>query len=369
MATFKRMLTRGLLVAAGALAGLVAAEVGFRLWSSPGHGRAQDLVLALATPMPEGPKGSATLADLLQPSPDPNRVYELRPGLQCVFKGAEVSINSLGMRDREVAIEKPPGTRRVVGVGDSVMFGWGVRAEDSYMRVVEELLGPSDPAGERLECLNFAVPGYNTAMQVALFTDLAVRFDPDAVVIHFVNNDLDLPRFMLEPVDRWTLDRIWLVDLARGGWFAAADRGGWVSPREVARMGDRRGARVRAKYAHLAGEGPFRRAMADLAGEARARSIPVVFLTLQTEGEPWETGAVVAREHGFRVAVAGPRFVDFMALRGIESSRAGWTEAFSVSREDPHPNATGHRIFADSLAEALVEVGIGKPQPEFNVKR
>ncbi len=358
MAIATKLLIRGGLVIAGALAALAAAEVGLRLWSGATGEVSEDLSRALSAP-PATTAGQAGLADLLQPSADPDRIYELRSGLEWVFKGVEVTTNSFGMRDRELTLAKADGTSRVVGLGDSVMFGWGVRVDDGYMRVAERMLAPKQPGQSSVEFLNFGVPGYNTAMQVALFEDLAVRFDPDAVVIHFVNNDLDLPRFMLESADPWTLDRLWLADLVTGGWTAVADRGGWVSPRDVAEMGGRRGARVREKYAHLAGEGPFRRAMAKLAEGARARSVPVVFLTLQVDGEPWKTGAAVAGEHGFQVVAAGPRYLEFMARHGIEPSRAGWIRTFSVSGDDPHPNATGHVLFAETLVEALLDVGIG----------
>lgn len=352
----RRLLIRGLLVTCGALAGVAAAEIGLRAVTGMGQGGVDDLSGALSSPASGTVAGGpVTLAHLLRPSGNPDRVYELRPGLDCVFKGVRVTTNSFGMRDGEVSQVKPPGTLRVVGLGDSVMFGWGVEVEEGYMEVAEKMLGDEASAAGTVTCLNFGVPGYNTAMQAALFRDLAAGFDPDALVIHFVNNDLDLPRFMLEPVDRWAVDRLWLVDLVRGGWSSVPGRETWLSPRDVADMQDRRGARVRAKYAHLAGVEPFRRAMAELAEEARVRSIPAVLLTLQEDGEPWATGAAVARENGIRVAAAGPRFLSYMATRGIEPSRSGWTRTFSVSAEDPHPNVTGHQIFAETLVDALTE--------------
>lgn len=353
MATSHRALTRGALVLSGVLVGLIAAELGLRLWAPAGAEHSDHLAALAADEAVTSAGETVFLADLLQPTADPDRVYELRPNLDCVFRGVEVVTNRFGMRDRDVQRTKPRGSLRVVGLGDSVMFGWGVPVEAGYLRVAEAMLDATSPTGPHVELLNFGVPGYNTAMQVALFDDLAAGFQPDALVLHFVNNDLELPRFMLETADRWSLDRWWLADLARGGWSAVEQRGGWVSPAEVAKMGERRGGRVRAKYAHLAGEEPFRRAMADLADSARARSIPVIFLVLQADGDPWQTAVAVASELGFRVAVAGPRFLRYLSEHHIEASRDGWVGAFSVSSDDPHPNATGHRLFAETLVEAL----------------
>src|SRR5712692_4422183 len=57
--------------------------------------------------------------------------------------GVPVRINSVGMRDHEVAIPKPPCTFRVIGVGDSVMFGYGVRLEEIFLKRLEDQLNRS----------------------------------------------------------------------------------------------------------------------------------------------------------------------------------------------------------------------------------
>ena len=63
------------------------------------------------------------LVDLIRVNPDDLIVYDLRPGVRGRFQGQSVSINSLGFRDKERSKTKKPGTFRIVGLGDSHMFG------------------------------------------------------------------------------------------------------------------------------------------------------------------------------------------------------------------------------------------------------
>jgi hypothetical protein len=70
--------------------------------------------------------------------------WRLRPGLDVVVKVEDerqrVQVNQAGFRDRARALEKPAGVRRVLALGDSFTFGWGVDAEAQYWRVLESRL-------------------------------------------------------------------------------------------------------------------------------------------------------------------------------------------------------------------------------------
>jgi lysophospholipase L1-like esterase len=100
---------------------------------------------------------------------------------------AEFRINSKGIRsDREDAFEKAPGTLRVVCLGDSFTQGYEVEVESSYPYLLEKALRER---GLRVEVLNLGVSGFGTAEELIMLTEYGLRFDPDAVVVGYYQND------------------------------------------------------------------------------------------------------------------------------------------------------------------------------------
>jgi hypothetical protein len=99
------------------------------------------------------------------------------------------TINSRGIRDREELCEpKPPGQRRIVCLGDSFTFGWGVRVEDAWPRLVERALRERDDGIRTVNCGaagSIYVDEYQAALEHRFF-----RFEPDAVVVTLCLNDL-----------------------------------------------------------------------------------------------------------------------------------------------------------------------------------
>src|SRR5258706_13760095 len=101
------------------------------------------------------------LGDIVQPSRHAGIVYELRPNVRGRFMGQPVLINSQGLHDYEYSLRKEPGTFRIVGGGDSSLFGWGVPFEDSGWKVLARR--PNGKFGpQKFVVINFAYPGYTT---------------------------------------------------------------------------------------------------------------------------------------------------------------------------------------------------------------
>jgi lysophospholipase L1-like esterase len=121
-----------------------------------------------------------------QPSPNPEIGHVHRPDTTARLMGVEVGINADGFRDREYA-GKPPGVRRIVFLGDSLTFGWGVRKESTFEHLLEEKLN----AGRPVEIVNFGTGNYNTMQEVALFLDRGADFEPDQVDLFYFINDAE----------------------------------------------------------------------------------------------------------------------------------------------------------------------------------
>ena len=74
-------------------------------------------------------------------------IYDLLPNAVAIENGywvdikpTSVRINSDGFRDKNYSIEKPNGVFRIVAIGDSLTFGFGVESEESYPKVLEKNL-------------------------------------------------------------------------------------------------------------------------------------------------------------------------------------------------------------------------------------
>ena len=142
---------------------------------------------------------SVSLRTLIQPHESDLIIYELRPHLEVKFQKENVKINSHGMRGPEVQMDKEEGTFRIALLGDSFAFGWGVPEKDCFARVLERKLQaelPKDGPIKKVEVLNFGVPGYSTFQQVAKFESHGIKFNPDAVLVYFIQNDFGLPFFI-----------------------------------------------------------------------------------------------------------------------------------------------------------------------------
>lgn len=101
----------------------------------------------------------------------------------------EFITNARGLRDRrDFAYEKPPGTLRVLSLGDSHTQGYEVRQDATYSAVLERSLRSH---GVHAEVLNAGVSGFSTAEALAFLENEGIRYHPDVVVLGFYANDFE----------------------------------------------------------------------------------------------------------------------------------------------------------------------------------
>lgn len=118
--------------------------------------------------------------------------YRNNPNLRgYVFGFIRLDTNSLGFRGPEISIQKAPGTYRILGLGDSVMWGVGVQEADTYLRDLEGSLQRSygQKSGVRYEAINTGVIGYSTYQELLSLERDGLPLCPDLVILGFVHND------------------------------------------------------------------------------------------------------------------------------------------------------------------------------------
>jgi len=295
---------------------------------------------------------SSSLRGLVQPSSVPDMVFELKPNLRGRFLGKGLRTNNFGMRGPDTTLEKPEGVLRIAGLGDSVMFGWGVEEDETYLSIIESRLKEE---GINAEVLNFAVPGYNTAMELATFREKAIHFEPDLVLLHFVNNDLDVPHFMLEeaitPILYGSkllgqLKALLTVEPTETGLLDIASR----------RLDEEAWDDVLEQYRYMVGPRAFRGFLRELARLCSKNEIPFVMLVGAHTRLTREisVGRMVDR-FSFDVLEALPTVNAYFEENYPGSDRRLRQQKLWVSEQDSHPNALGHRLYAEALWPLILE--------------
>lgn len=113
--------------------------------------------------------------------PDPEVFWSPIPNWRGEFLGRPVTINALGLRGAEVRRPKPPGLRRLVCLGDSITFGFGVGDEETYPYHLGVDLG--------VDVVNAGVTGFTSHQVLGFVRRLLPVLDPDVVTICIGWND------------------------------------------------------------------------------------------------------------------------------------------------------------------------------------
>jgi len=96
--------------------------------------------------------------------------------------------NQLGFRNREITIEKPEGTYRIVAVGGSTTYGFRVEPDESWSAQLETILH-EDYGVTQVEVINTGVMGYTTWNSLANLAFRVLDLSPDLVIVYHGTND------------------------------------------------------------------------------------------------------------------------------------------------------------------------------------
>jgi len=256
-----------------------------------------------------------------------------KPGFQGTLMGVDVRINADGLRDQESEIAKGDAVR-LVFLGDSLTFGWGVEQDSVFSTLIEENYRSR---GKPLEILNFGTGNYNTVQEVNLFLDKGLKYKPDGVILFYFINDAE----PLTPPSKWAF-------LAHSRFLTFA----WATIRQLVGPG----ASYKDYYASLYQEESIgwrnsKDALLKLKEicDAKGISLNVVILPelhVLTENPLQAQQKLV----GDFLSNNGIPFRDFFELFSGESD----ARRFWVAPDDAHPNALAHQKIAEGLS-SLVE--------------
>lgn len=99
-----------------------------------------------------------------------------------------VTINSKGFRDKEHSYASEGNPYRIVVLGDSFVWGMGVKQEDRFTEILESLLKNK---GTESEVINLGIGGYGTDQEYLLFQSEGIKYKPNLVIMAFYSNDFE----------------------------------------------------------------------------------------------------------------------------------------------------------------------------------
>lgn len=299
------------------------------------------------------------LSDIIRISNNNKIIYKLLPGALGKFVGADVHINAQGFRDSEdIERKKDSGEFRIVGLGDSNLFGWGVKFQDTLGERVEAELNLRAPPGKKFRFINMGVPGYNTAMEVETFFEKGLSMRPDMVIIYYARNDLTFPNYLMKKEDPWTSLKSFFFYHVVKLLGTSGNRAINLYGLKRTDVGDRTNLiTVPEKYRFLVGKEAFRREIRRLKNRCEELQIPLIAVVegmgLPSDHPDSTFGKLGMQEAGIAHVMSLARMGAFLNQESLNK------EDLFISRNDRHPNLWGHRLIGQNLVSLILS-------PEFS---
>lgn len=276
--------------------------------------------------------------------------WERRPAEVEGTKHAYYWHNVLHVHNREgmrIVGDFPPkraGTFRIIVLGDSLTYGYGIAEEDTYPRVLEKLLSEAF----RVEVLNLGVSPAQSPDIYRILRRKLPDLRPELVVYGVCLND-----FLPYGVDQYESNRAYPVPLPYKDHFIAKTLTGKLLEKQYDALLMRWG--LRADF--------FTDILKDFDGyQTRfAKDVKAMNAFEQAHGLPPVVAMVLeqypdTKGKGFEVALAAERHMREAGMRVIPADYIRLNDGrrdWFVSRWEGHPNEKANRAFAEQFAKVL----------------
>jgi hypothetical protein len=279
-------------------------------------------------------------------NPNPRLPFFHAANRKGFYYGAEIQTNSFGFRDRDYPVQRVPGTKRIIMLGDSFALGWGVPFDSTFSKRLEGLFRDG---GEPTEVINLGVGNYNTVMELELFREKGLQFSPDVVVLMYYVNDAEPTPAVVGPIKAALFSHSYLVAFI-------ADRLIKLEPL-IDPSRD-----WKAYYGSLYQPGKpglqaSRQALIDLATLCRERNIKLLVANIPELRElkryPFPQATEFVRSVS---AEQGVPFIDLAPSMVNEEPASLW-----VSAGDPHASVKANGIIARELYRAASQAAVQGP--------
>ncbi len=276
--------------------------------------------------------GMRTSHDLLVYGQPQNQTVEL--------DGVSVRYNSLGLRGGEVPTPKPENERRILFLGDSVAFGWGVEEDRIFATRLPEMMSESSEHSWR--GINAGVCSYNTE-QEDLYLELSgMALKPDLVVLVLIDNDVmtyaEGWRKQAQAKRRSPIRRVQSM-LKASHLYKLVQHSVQNGLGGIALEGEERSVKPGTP-----GWEANMQALTRLVGRCQEAGLPLALFHFRWKPDPWSDEFLASAR-----AAAGDVPIIDTALWFEDASLGTWVN----SRTDSHPNPQAHERTARRMLEHL----------------
>ncbi len=327
----------------GTLFSLLLVEVGYRVYHYCSYNDLKTIGAGQRKPVVQ-PNDELDLGRIIQLSAFRYIIYELIPSSRYLFQGVLVETNAQGFRDKNYPAVKSKKTFQIIGLGDSVMFGWGVNEGDCFLTKLENKLNEQDSI--TYEIVNTAVPGYNTVMEVATLAHKIDLEKVDMVIINYIGNDCHLPNFIRKKPDYFSL-RQSLV-------FQRLEDNDGIDGNLQSAPFNKQGTdyahtldRVPPEYHDMVDIDAYMNAMKRLKQLQDEYGFKVITLATNPDAEAMDYVQIACKENGFELMDVFPVW---------QSHKAAYPDdKWGLSKKDGHPSAPSHAMIAGVLERGILE--------------
>ena len=117
---------------------------------------------------------------------DPLLGWAHEPGQEGIFETPQfrtaVRINENGLRDQGHSYERQNDIERILVLGDSFAWGYGVEESERFSQRLEEALG--------VDVINAGVSGYSTDQELLWYRNEGIKYETDLVILVLAGNDV-----------------------------------------------------------------------------------------------------------------------------------------------------------------------------------
>lgn len=112
------------------------------------------------------------------------------PNVKLTFESNEFNFeaksSSLGLRNEEIKIPKPKDEKRILALGDSFTWGWGVNDDEPWPKILEKIYKENSM---QTQVINGGVYGVSLHNEVEVCEDYVDSLEVDSIIVGFYSTD------------------------------------------------------------------------------------------------------------------------------------------------------------------------------------